>query len=243
MEFLMVQDDKKFIQLKKVVTDLLAGMEEIDTSSFSQAEKDIWELMLSKKKVFFTELEKFIYSIAGDLKKTRKELKKSSNKLLTQASEQLDKVTESTQKVADSVMNRIDNISEKQNGVFEQLNAIREKIKALNCEDTARSVTGFTNQIEVLENEIQMEAFEIMNDMQFQDITSQQIQQASNLIGEAENKLLDFGQILAVFSGEKGKQPQSHSNGLVFDPQATLEDREKRQALADEITTKFDKKK
>ena len=243
MEFLMVQDDKKFIQLKKVVTDLLAGMEEIDTSSFSQAEKDIWELMLSKKKVFFTELEKFIYSIAGDLKKTRQELKKSSNKLLTQASEQLDKVTESTQKVADSVMNRIDKISEKQNGVFEQLNGIKKQVKNLNCEDTARSVTEFTNQIEALENEIQTEAFEIMNDMQFQDITTQQIQQATNLIGEAENKLINFGQVLALLSGEKEIQPPEHSNGVVFDPKATLEDREKRQALADEITTSFEKKK
>ena len=239
----MEQDNKRYIQLKQIMMDLLESLKRVDSCNFSRSEKEVWEVVLSKTKVFLEQLEQFVFSIAGDLAKTRQELKKNSNKLLVEATEQLDKVSESTQKVAHSVMDRIDRICEKQNGVFEQLNQIKEKVESLGSEATAGALLDDAGRIEALESEIQMEAFEIMNEMQFQDITTQQLQQANNLIGEAENKLMNFGHLLSALSGEKSQTAGDRSTKLGFDPKATLDDSEKRQALADEITTKFEKKK
>ncbi|MBN2288694.1 MAG: protein phosphatase CheZ [Candidatus Glassbacteria bacterium] len=174
---------------------------------------------------------------------TKQELNRSSDELLGQASQQLGKVTESTRKVADQVMDRVDKICESQSKVFQRLGEMKELLKNLDPDPTARTVAESAEKIEEIENEIQAEAFEIMNEMQFQDITTQQIHQANNLIEEAERKLMDFGQILALVSGKKPKAKQSRAGTGVFDPGATLDKREERQSLADEITTRYEKKK
>lgn len=236
-----VQDNKNIYQFEQMVRELQTEMENIDTNSLSQSEKEVWEVMVSKTRGFLGEIGKSIFSIVGDLNKTNKELKENSGKLLIRAAEQLDKVTQCTQKVADNVMNRIDKISEKQNAVLEHLKEIKKNVTTIGSETIARSLIESTNQIEKEESEIQIEVFGIMNEMQFQDITSQQIQQVLNLIGKVEVNLMEFGQFLAMLNGEKGTKSQGGSNRLDFDPNASFEDREKRQALADEITNKFPK--
>jgi len=239
----MVQKNRKYIQLKKIIADLLESLESLDSCNFSNPEKEVCETVSSKIRIFLDELEKFVFLLAGDLAKTRHELEKKSEKLLVEATVQLNKVTESTRKVADSVMDRTDKICEKQNQVFEQLNRIKDKAGSLSDESVAGPLLEDAARIEALENEIQMEAYEIMNEMQFQDITSQQIQQATSLIGEAESKLMNFGQTLSALSGEKVQTAGGETRQEVFDPEATLKNREQRQALADQITTKYEKEK
>ncbi|MEA2064306.1 MAG: protein phosphatase CheZ [Gemmatimonadota bacterium] len=231
--------------MRKVASELLEALGKIDTSPFCADEKKCLDDALKWTRAFFQELENFIFGMARDLEMTRKELDKSSNELLGEASEQLDKVTESTQKAASSVMDRVDKICNSQNTVFERIGQIRESLKGLESETGAKAALEAVGQIEALEGEIQMEAFEIMNEMQFQDITTQQIQQANSLIDKAEKKLTDFGNMLVLVSGTKHKKGDGQKSAaaaeVTFDPEATMENRQERQDLADQVAEELSK--
>ena len=80
------------------------------------------------------------------------------------------------------------------------------------------------------------ELFEIMNHLQFQDITTQQIQHTSSLLEELEAELLDFvGRLENVGGLERDPRTGQSEGASTFDPFATMGGAEDRQAAADEI--------
>jgi chemotaxis regulatin CheY-phosphate phosphatase CheZ len=63
------------------------------------------------------------------------------------------------------------------------------------------------------------DAFNIMNTLQFQDITSQQIQHASQLLDEIQYRLRNL--VSAVEGTEQSEAPQP--KGRVYDPNASID--------------------
>ena len=225
--------------LKRLSREFSEHLNTLDRQNIPDTYQSAIAETTTRARALLGEMETFITHVVSDLELSEKELKKSSKIILGRLSEQLDKVTESTQIAVTSVLNRIDLICERQNTVFEQIIRLREQlsIEAGSCEPT--SMIDALTKIESLEGEIQSEAFEIMNEMQFQDITSQQIQLAHYLLEEAKAKLLDFRKLLSVFSNQPLSVAKQPGGKQVFDPGATLKDREDRQHLADEISKKF----
>jgi hypothetical protein len=84
------------------------------------------------------------------------------------------------------------------------------------------------------------ELFSLMNCLQFQDITTQQLNYASSVLVEMESRLAELARffdpdtlgLTPVLQGDSAT-PQA-----AFDPAATTADSEKRQALVDEIFTR-----
>ncbi len=234
------RESHSLIRVKNVAKELGDNLARFEQGNLPEACRAALTETAARAHMLVSEIENFISNVVSDLELSEEELKKSSKKILTRVSEQLEKVTESTQMAVNSVLNRIDQICERQNTIFEQIVSLREKLSEKQSE--SESMMELLSRIENLENEIQGEAFEIMNEMQFQDITTQQIQLAQQLLEEAKQKLLDFRKVLNAF-GEgvsESAREQMQAVRSTFDPGATMKDREVRQKLADDVTSGFD---
>lgn len=87
---------------------------------------------------------------------------------------------------------------------------------------------------------IREELFAVITQLQFQDITSQQLDHASSIIQDMEHYLDEFVVLLDLPTLGTVKSPEVTLAGVeagAFDPCATTLDAEKRQALVDEILT------
>lgn len=231
-------------EIRKLSLELTGSLDRFDRNQVSGECRVALEETLSGAGNLIRGIESFIAGVVMDLDQSGKELKKSSKMILGRVRDQLDKVTESTQTAVTSVLDRIDHICDRQNDIFERIVELREKLSS----DVRQSETGelmeIIERIESIESEIQGEAFEIMNAMQFQDITSQQIQLAQQLLEEAREKLLEFRRVLSAFAGSVGEESDGRKRThWIFDPGATLKDREQRQRLADEVGLEFEKSK
>ncbi|MBW3630475.1 MAG: hypothetical protein KY464_14410 [Gemmatimonadetes bacterium] len=88
--------------------------------------------------------------------------------------------------------------------------------------------------------QIRDELFAVMTHLQFQDITSQQLDHASSIIRDMERYLDEFVVLLDMRGLGKlpGSEPGASLSELrAFDPCATTLDAEKRQAMVDELLT------
>jgi chemotaxis regulatin CheY-phosphate phosphatase CheZ len=91
--------------------------------------------------------------------------------------------------------------------------------------------------------QIRDELFAVMNHLQFQDITTQQLQHASSLIQEMERQLDECARMFDLATSQNPldiparPQPTEPSSPATFDPCATVKDAEERQALVDAILT------
>jgi len=80
------------------------------------------------------------------------------------------------------------------------------------------------------------ELFGLMGHLQFQDITTQQLNYASSILTEMENRLMQIARIFdpSLF-GLEVPNTASDQPAVAFDPAATTHDAETRQALVDQI--------
>ena len=111
-----------------------------------------------------------------------------STSLIPNATEKLGKVTSATEMAAIEVMDIVDNVITRLNTMTENLDAIESNTDASNTE----SLSG---QIGIIRAEIdgsQDDLFSIMNALQFQDITTQQINSISQTIDDVQHKLGDL---------------------------------------------------
>jgi chemotaxis regulatin CheY-phosphate phosphatase CheZ len=91
--------------------------------------------------------------------------------------------------------------------------------------------------------EVRDELFQVMNHLQFQDITTQQLSHASSIIQDMERYLDEFAGLfdLSTLGEVPAREPEaSPTYPRAFDPAATTRDSEVRQALVDELLTVSD---
>ena len=88
--------------------------------------------------------------------------------------------------------------------------------------------------------QVRDELFMVMNHLQFQDITSQQLSHASSIIQDMERYLDEFAGLFDVNSFGRIPDREPEPSALfprAFDPAATTRDAESRQAVVDELLT------
>lgn len=158
-----------------------------------------------------------------NFKSMRDPIMESSNSV-PQASKQLDKVTEETERVTNQMLDLVETMTE----------------RGMNTADNVETLLADTDQLtdrqeellrEIQENaaEDQNDIFLIMDALQFQDITSQQISHANSILDTIERKL----QSLLYMIGEAFEVQEEVER--CFDPEATTTERETRQDLVDSL--------
>ena len=169
------------------------------------------------------ELEKLTVSINDIMDNMRKMENPiiESRENLPKANAQLDKISAQTEKAAHQMLDMVEQIIEQQENAGQLTDEIvaffkrsRSKDRDVYLEKVAR-----LKEIATLS---QNNAFLIMDALQFQDITSQQMHHASTLLEDIEGRLQN---LLSVFDGKDIPEPESSlRRERAFDPDADLFD-------------------
>lgn len=153
----------------------------------------------------------------------RKPLIDSSNSV-PEATKQLDKVTKETEKATHRMLDLIEGITDKE---IDTLSLVEELLEQSDSMEEA--------QVEKLEHirqnaeEAQNDSFLIMDSLQFQDITTQQIHHAGAILEAIEEKLKSLLTVIGEAFDLEGRSSRS------YDPNATIEGSATRQQNVDEL--------
>lgn len=169
------------------------------------------------------ELEQLTDSINGimmKMKKMQNPILESREKLPV-ANQQLDKITAQTEQATHKMLDMVEQIIDHQ----EQITQLSGEIALFFKKSRAKDREVFAEQVKRI-NEMssisQNNAFLIMDALQFQDITSQQIQHASTLLEDIESRL---HMLLSAFDGKEIPEELVRPNNpkRAYDPNADIE--------------------
>jgi hypothetical protein len=162
-----------------------------------------------------------IVSVLGSLRESRTVLERSTVERIQQTHAKLREVSNATEVAATDILDGL------------------ERSLALVDQMDQRATEGDARSEADLRQTLRDELFALVGCMQFQDITTQQLNYASAVLTDMENRLAELARVLdpttfgtlriALATPAKPNVPVS------FDPAASTENAEARQAVADEI--------
>ncbi|MBI1808983.1 MAG: hypothetical protein HYR75_03735 [Gemmatimonadetes bacterium] len=159
-----------------------------------------------------------IVQVITSLRESRSALEHSTVERIQHTHSKLQEVTSATETATNGILDALDRAQ----GLIDELDAD----------------TGDGGRSKDVRNSLRDEIFGIIGALQFQDITTQQINYASNVLLDMEAKLLRLMQILDPGAGKSDALPQLpplNDAAPTFDMHATVQDQEKRQSVADEV--------
>jgi chemotaxis regulatin CheY-phosphate phosphatase CheZ len=174
------------------------------------------------------ELSEALTRIVESFKQVQSPLQESKEKV-PQATNQLDKISEQTEAAAHQMLDRIEKITQREDEIILGLARFAEADSIRSDTDLSALATSLTEKANTNLND----AFMIMDVLQFQDITAQQMNHAAALLEDIEQKLQN---ILAAISGEEPDEevPIEHRT-RVFDPHAEFTDKQTQQEDIDSL--------
>lgn len=162
-----------------------------------------------------------IGAILERLRVSRGVLEQASMDKLAHMHDKLKEVTSATETAATDILNGLD----RSVAMVDELDQLAE-------------TPGSAARAADIRNTIRDELFGMMNHLQFQDITTQQLAYASSVIMDMEDRL---AQLVKLFDPSTISVEFNHSEpplGTAFDPNASNSGSENRQALADLLFTR-----
>lgn len=161
------------------------------------------------------ELARSINNVVGQFRDIQRPLAESQAKV-PKATRQLDKINEQTEAAAHRMLDMIEQIQTREEATIEGLNRIRPKVEEQNLVQLLELVDRL---IEHANNNLD-DSYTLIDNLQFQDITAQQMNHAASLLEEIEDKL---HRILAVMQGyDENGIDEEERRPRVFDPNADL---------------------
>ena len=162
-----------------------------------------------------------IVSALGRLRESRDLLEKTAVDKLQHTHDKLREVKNATETAATDILDGLD--------------------RAMALVDDMDAKAGDAAAGAELRMKLRDELFALVSCMQFQDITTQQLNYASSVLGETENRLAELARFLDPASlGMDNllaplQSPATPAAAVTFDPAASTQNAEARQAVADEI--------
>ena len=163
-----------------------------------------------------------ILGVLDSLRQSRHLLERAAVEKIQHTHDKLREVSNATETAATDILNGLD----RANVLVDDLDAYASEHGE--PDDKASTIRG----------SLRDELFALMGHMQFQDITSQQLTYASAVLTEMETRLANIAKVFdpAVFGGSRPEGSASpHTGPVTYDPNASTQNREQRQAVADEI--------
>jgi chemotaxis regulatin CheY-phosphate phosphatase CheZ len=173
-----------------------------------------------------------IREIVDKYKELRNPLVESHEKV-PQATQQLDKISEQTEAATHQMLDLTEKISQYSEEIVTGLTTIKEKAASGDVDGVNELADGLMEKATTTGND----AFTIMDALQFQDITSQQMNHAASLMEEIETKL---HQIIHYVQGSQAEEEPAtvetqSERKRVFDPHAEFSDKKTDQAEVDNL--------
>lgn len=185
------------------------------------------------------ELSDIASSVTGLLENVRqlRDPLVESQRKVPQATSQLDKITEQTEAAAHRMLDVVEKMTQREEDVIKGLTQLQGLIEPERHGDVAMLVAAVREKAEANLND----AYAMMEALQFQDITSQQMNHAASLLEDIEDRLQN---ILGVFGPDGKALPQGAADKVrrerAFDPHADVNHNQARQA---DIDSMFEKSK
>jgi chemotaxis regulatin CheY-phosphate phosphatase CheZ len=159
-----------------------------------------------------------IVSILESLRKNKSQLQSAAVERLQHTHSKLEEVNNTTESAASGILDSLDRAQ----GLLDSMDA--------------EEGTPGSKQSE-MRDAMRNELFAITEALQFQDITSQQIRYAANVLVELEDKLMSVLHLIDITGLDEVRHQLHDGDKSTYDPNATTKDREVRQHIADEVFT------
>ncbi len=183
------------------------------------------------------DLSRSLRDIQGPLADTRESLPKATT--------HLDRISSQTEQATHRVLDMVENISTQQVEIIGHLN---EALNVLSDSgEKNETVSSLLEKAEEVANHSQNDAFAIMDALQFQDITTQQINHAASLLEEVDDKIAEI--LGDVESGgtssvdRESKQTRGGRKERSFDPHADMEIKHTDQSAIDNLVRESNESK
>jgi len=133
-----------------------------------------------------------VQSVINSIYSSRKELKDSVDGLLRKTGDQLGKITATTEAATNKILDEAMKLDSDQNTIIDKLDALKELASSDELNESIEALKGmiYNNQDSV---------FNIIQFLQFQDITAQQIKGAYSLLHDTEKTLIYVSNLLKEF--------------------------------------------
>jgi chemotaxis regulatin CheY-phosphate phosphatase CheZ len=179
-----------------------------------------------------SELSTSIATLLDGFNKLRNPIVESRQKV-PQATNQLDKISEQTEAAAHRMLDMVEKITEREGDIISSLGQFKEYAQSNQPDNILSEIDGVIEKANVNLND----AFMIMDALQFQDITSQQMDHAATLLEEVEGKLHGILADLGTNDNDSVRTASEKKKVRAFDPHADFSDKQTNQQ---EIDNMFD---
>jgi chemotaxis regulatin CheY-phosphate phosphatase CheZ len=164
------------------------------------------------------ELTDSINTMMEAFRQIKKPMQESSVKLPTSAY-QLERVTEQTEQATHKVLDMVESISNRETDILEDSKKIRGMIPQDVLDSSSELATVIAKISANAESNLN-DSYNIMDALQFQDITTQQIDYAISLLDDVEGKLHIMLKAVGI-KQEQGQQ-RMQKREKAFDPNASF---------------------
>ena len=175
-----------------------------------------------------------ISEIVSKFRELHHPLQESSDKV-PKATEQLDKISEQTEAATHRMLNGVEKIVEQLEDAKTGLN----QIKTCVSEDRVSEIDGLVDNLLEKSSVTCNDAYAIMDALQFQDITTQQVNHAASMLEDIETKLRG---VMGTLRGDESKSPEPEPEREIkkraFDPHADLFEKKTDQSAIDDMFAK-----
>jgi len=189
------------------------------------------EPMANKVEVEISGLADFVNSVVEKFKTLQKPLSESREKV-PKATRHIDKISEQTEAAAQRMLDKIEQMTMREERVKSRAAEARKALEAGNSEDA----TAIMSEIASMSDQSCSDLYDLLDALQFQDITSQQMDYAATMLEDIEEKLHEIIEVMHgdVSSGDSA--PVKSDRQRVFDPHADFVEKKTEQ---DEIDSLF----
>jgi chemotaxis regulatin CheY-phosphate phosphatase CheZ len=175
-----------------------------------------------------SELTESITGMVSSFRKLQRPLVESREKV-PQATNQLDKISEQTEAATAQMLDMVEQITQRDDQVVNGLQEITTLSESGEGEKISRIAADLSDKV----NQNLNDAFLIMESLQFQDITAQQMDHAATLLEDIETKLQSILQTLGASSKATVKSVERKVRA--FDPHADFIDKKANQEDIDSL--------
>ncbi len=163
---------------------------------------------------------------------------KESQEKMPQASRQLSKINNQTEAAATRMLDVAEAITERDAAMLNQLNSAKEAAEKNGALDLVEKIISCQNLAEQNQND----AFSIMEALQFQDITSQQLIHTMDLLQDIETRMDILLEVMDGKTEAKEKLQKKGTREKTYDPNAEFTVGQSGQASVDSLISRLKSK-
>lgn len=185
-------------EFETLIKDFDEQRPDFSVNNIHSSVKDLLERYYAKLRMLFEKVDKsygLIQMVIQSIHASRSEIKISVKGLIQKTGTQLQKVTSTTEEATNKILDATEKLDQDQTVIM----GILEKIASDNLSDQSKENI---EQVRDMIRQNQDAAFLIMDYLQFQDITAQQIAGAYALLADTERTLIYVSNMLRRFAPE-----------------------------------------